>query len=169
MAWTKEGLWRLDAAKSIWEKLPGKAGVGGPAWESGLVYDSKRDRLLLPGANGRLCASSVSTNDVQVLEPAGMSNTVGLARESVYLPDFDAVLIGARPPKAADNKPRWLLYDCGQNAWKAVHLPGKDPGIGESLGLVYDPKRKLVWAMNILSQPHVLKLELGTADVVELK
>ena len=168
MAWTGEGFWRVEAAKGTWVKLPGKIG-GGPGWESGLVYDSRRDRLLLMGPNGRIVASSVSSNLVETLTPAGATNTVGFGRENVYLPEFDVVLCGAAAPKGADGKSRWLLYDCSQNAWKAIAINGNGPGAEVSLGLMYDPPRHLVWAMTILSVPHVLRLDLTTADVVALK
>jgi hypothetical protein len=37
-----------------------------------------------------------------------------------------------------------------------------------SLGLMYDPQRELVWAVNSCAQPYVLKLELQTADLKPL-
>ena len=92
----------------------------------------------------------------------------GSARESIYLPEYDVVLCGAMA-RRADGKPRWLLYDCGRNAWKGIAIPGRDPGANVSLGLMYDPRRKLVWAMSVPAIPHVLKLDLSTADVVDLK
>ena len=89
--------------------------------------------------------------------------------EAIYLPECDAVLLGARPAASPDDKPRWLLYDCTKNAWMAVHLPGADP-LGKerfnvSLGLMCDPKRRLIWAMDLLSRPYALRLDLKTADI----
>jgi len=47
------------------------------------------------------------------------------SRETIYLPELDAVLIGARV--MVDGKQLWALYDCGKNAWFGVELPGADP------------------------------------------
>ena len=62
-----------------------------------------------------------------------------------------------------------LEFDQVFGAWRGVHLAGADP-LGKerfnvSLGLMYDPKRKLVWAMDLLSRPYALKLDLNTADI----
>ena len=93
-------------------------------------------------------------------------------RETVYLPDCDAVLVGARP-SGPGGPPRWLLYDCAANAWLGVSLAGADPlgkeRFNNSLGLMYDPKRKLVWAMDLFSRPHVLALDRAGSDAGPLE
>ncbi len=38
-----------------------------------------------------------------------------------------------------------------------------------SLGLMYDPERRLIWAMNGFSRAHVLRLDRKTADVEPLE
>jgi len=176
VAWpvTGEGLWQVDAARSTWRRLPLTAKVGTAGWDvEGMAYDSRRDRLLLfaSASKGDVTACDLTSGQVALLGPAGKERAAASYREAVYLPEWDAVLIGARPAKA-DEKPRWLLYDCGKNAWFAVHLPGADP-LGKkrfnvSLGLMYDPRRKLVWAMDLLSRPYVLRLDLKTADLLAL-
>jgi hypothetical protein len=75
------------------------------------------------------------------------------------------VLLGAR--RMVDGRLLWLLYDCGRNAWRGVELPGDDP-IGKgtsgkvfhnSVGLMYDPNRRLVWAVGQHSHVHVLRFD----------
>ena len=97
------------------------------------------------------------------------------SRETIYLPESDMVLLGART--TVDGRGLWLFYDCDKNAWRAVALKGDDP-IGKgtitnvfhnSMGLMYDPVRKLVWAVGQNSQVHVLRLDLKTATVVDWK
>jgi len=170
---TEEGLWRVNAAGATCEKLPFK--VGGVGWDDpGLTYDSKRERLLLfsAGFKGKIQACDLGGGEAKMLEPAGMAGAAAASREVVYLPEHDAVLLAARPAAKPDGKPRWLLYDCAKNAWLAVHLPGPDPlgkeSFNVSLGLMYDPDRKLVWAMDLLSRPYVLNLDLKTADALPL-
>ena len=80
-------------------------------------------------------------------------------------------LVGARV--RAEDKSPWLLYDCGKNAWFAVGLAGADP-IGKgvfnnSMGLMYDPNRKLAWAVGQNSHVHVLRLDERTLKRAELK
>ena len=83
------------------------------------------------------------------------------SRETVYLPGADAVLVGAHVE--ADGKLLWPLYDCAKNAWLGVELAGADPvGKGKfnnSMGLMFDPDRKLLWAVGQNDQLFVLRFE----------
>ena len=61
-------------------------------------------------------------------------------------------------------------YDCAANRWVSLRLTGDDPKRGDkgrnvSLGMMYDPGRKLFWAVDTNSQVYVLRLDPGTADV----
>jgi hypothetical protein len=178
VAWTRtgEGLWRVEAARLTWEKIPGTEKIPAPGWdEQGMAYDSKRDRLLLFSATwkGDLRAVDLKSGQTEVLHPEGGARGAAPSREAIYLPEWDAILLGARPagepsasaPASPAEQSRWLLYDCARNAWTDVALGGADPlGKGRfnvSLGLMYDPKRHLVWAMDILSRPSVLRLNLA--------
>jgi hypothetical protein len=94
-------------------------------------------------------------------------------RETIYLPESDQVLVGARV--AVDGRLLWLVYDCAKNAWLGADLPGDDPigkgtagkAFNNSMGLMYDPNRKLVWAVGQNSHVHVLKLD-GSVPLKEL-
>jgi hypothetical protein len=54
------------------------------------------------------------------------------------------------------------------NRWISLRITGQDPsgkqGRNVSLGLMYDAKRKLFWAVDTNSQVYVLRLDLKTAD-----
>src|SRR5438067_1587678 len=67
----------------------------------------------------------------------------------------------------------WLLYDCGKNAWFGVDLGGNDPitrgSFNNSMGLMYDPGRKLVWAVGQNSEVYVLRVDFKTARLSALK
>ncbi len=177
VAWTAsgEGFWRVRAAGMTWEKLPIRGKIEPPGWDTeGLEYDSRRDRLLLFSANGGdVTSCDLNNGEVRRLQPAGSRRAAGAGmRETVYLPDCDAVLVGARP-SGSGGPARWLLYDCAANAWLGVSLLGADPlgkdRFNNSLGLMYDPKRKLVWAMDLLSRPYALALDRASSDVVPLE
>jgi hypothetical protein len=185
VAWSSQELWRVDVANRTWKKLPvtGTLPRGGPD-RHGMTYDSKRDRLLLfaRALKGDIVACDFKTGKAAALAPKGKEPTPGVpSREVVYMPDRDAVLLAARVRDEKDQM-RWLVYDCRANAWKALLLDGRDP-IGNrdatakrggavfnvSLGLMYDRKRKLVWAMNSRSHVTVLRLDLTTVDAAAPK
>ncbi len=177
VAWTQtgEGMWRVNASKMGWEKLPIQGKMAPPGWDTeGMAYDSKRNRLLLfsAGAKGDITACNAGTGELTLLDPAGKSGAAASSREAVYLPACDGVLIAARPQASPDGKSRWLFYDCAKNAWFGLHLGGADvlgkERFNPSLGIMYDPKRKLVWAMDMLSRPYALRLDMTTADVLPL-
>ena len=96
----------------------------------------------------------------------------GVAWEAIFVDDADVALVGAHVPGPA-GRPLWPVYDCGKNAWYGVELTGADPvakkAFNNSMGLMYDPARKLVWAVGQYSHVHVLRLDLKTARIVLLK
>ena len=172
-----DGLWRLDASTRVWKSLPltGVLPAKSPD-RHGMAYDSKRDRLLFFSAVGKnkgdVAAYDFKTGKAAWLNAGGKDKTVVSARETIYVHELDAVLIGAHVPGLEGNA-LWLLYDCGKNAWFGMELGGADP-IGKgtfnnSMGLMYDPNRKLVWAVGQNSHVHVLRLDLKRAGWQELK
>jgi hypothetical protein len=168
-----EGIFRLDSNTRTWKALPIVKGKKYSLPQKspdhhGLAYDSKRDRLLFfsdVGPNkGQVAAYAFKTGEVSWLEAAGAGKALAPCRETVYIPEADAVLIGARVPDA-DGNMRWLVYDCAKNAWLGVPLTGDDPigkkgAFNNSMGLMYDPARKVVWAVGQHSHVHALKLDL---------
>jgi hypothetical protein len=174
----KPGLWRLDADTRAWKPLPLTGELPAKSADRhGMAYDAKRGRLLLfsdagPRA-GNIAAYDLNSGEAKWLDPAGAKAAVEPCRETVYLPDADWVLVGARVKDAAGGW-RWLAYDCAANAWLSVDLPGDDPvgkarAFNNSVGLMYDPARKLVWAVGQHSHVHVLRLDPKSARVVRLK
>jgi hypothetical protein len=167
------GLWRLDAENRHWTPLP----VDGPLPAQrpdfhGMAFDSKRNRLLMfsmadeHGADehrGDVLAYDVKTGKSAWLDAAGKDRAVAPSRETVYLPEQDAVLIGARVE--VEGKWCWLVYDCCKNAWFALDLAGDDPieegEFNNSMGLMYDPNRGLVWAAGQNSHIHALKVSFS--------
>ena len=164
------GLWRLDAKERVWRPLELRGSLPAKSPDQhGMIFDAKRDRLLFfSGADknrGDVTAYDFSSGEARWLDATGKSLAAVHSRETVYLPDSDVVLIGARV--VVDDKLHWLVYDCATNAWRAIELPGDDPigkgtsgrSFNNSMGLMYDPNRKLVWAVGQYSHVHVLKLD----------
>jgi hypothetical protein len=168
------GLWRLAAASRRWKPLPLKGELPPKSPDHhGLAYDAKRERLLffsdLGQTGGDVTAYDLRTGEVKRLGASGKGAVP--SRETVYLPEADAVLVGAHVE--ADGKPLWPLYACSENAWFGVELTGADPvGKGpfnNSMGLMYDPGRKLVWAVGQNGDLFVLRLDPSQAKVRPLR
>ncbi len=164
----KVGLWRLKAEDKTWQPLPVKGPLFGPSSDnSGMAYDSKRDMMYFFHREGKenstMTSYSFATGDAKVLAPVRANNVQANFREAVYLPDADLVMIGATG----------LLYDCGKNAWFKTILPSDAPAITKegsyNIGVMYDPNRKLVWAVNTNSQVFSLKFDPKTATIEAVK
>jgi hypothetical protein len=161
------GLWRLEASRT-WKALPLKGEMPQTgADHHGMAYDSRRDRLLLFSDLGKhkgdVLEYDFKTGATRWLHAAGKDKALSPSRETIYLPEEDAVLIGAHAPGGS----LWLMYDCAANAWVGVELKGADPigkkAFNNSMGLMYDPQRRLVWAVGQYSHVHVLRLDVKTA------
>jgi hypothetical protein len=133
----------------------------------GMAYDSKRNRLLLFSMadknKGDVLAYDLKTGKSAWLDAAGKGQAAVPSRETVFLPEQDAVLIGARAQ--VNKRWCWLVYDCAKNAWFALDLAGDDPierdSFNNSMGLMYDPNRKLVWAAGQNSHLHALRVDFS--------
>jgi hypothetical protein len=133
----------------------------------GMAYDSKRDRLLLFSDLGKhkgdVLAYDFKTGTTRWLNSLGADKALAQSRETAYIPEADAVLIGAHAPGGS----LWPMYDCAANAWVGVELKGTDPvgtkSFNNSMGLMHDPNRGLIWAVGQHSHVHVLRLDMQSA------
>lgn len=173
----EDGLWRLDAASKTWKELPLSGTLPRKsADQHGLAFDAKRNRLLFfsnadPKTAGDVLAYDLKTAETKWLDPQGKRRGAVPSRETIYIPESDIVLIAART--RINDQSLWLAYDCAKNAWIGLKLSGTDP-IGKgtepgvfhnSLGLMYDSNRKLVWTVGQHSELTVLKLDPISASV----
>ncbi len=116
-------------------------------------------------------AYDMKTGEVRWLGPTGKCQAGVRSREAVYLPQHDAVLVG-KTITTATGQSLWLLYDCQKNAWFGVPLGGTSPlgkdGSMVSLGLMYDPIRQLVWAVDQTNRVFVLKFTPKSGSLRDL-
>jgi len=161
----RQGLWRLHAESRVWARLPLNDDLPAKSPDHhGLALDSKRSRLLFfsdtgPKA-GNVAAYDLKTGEAKWLDPPVPAKVQ--CRETVYVPEPDLVLIGGRM-KDGDGW-RWVAFDCAANVWVTLGLTGDDPvgkagAFNNSMGLMYDPERKLVWAVGQHNHVHVLRLD----------
>jgi len=185
VAWTQEGrVFRFDAARKDWIELEQKRGKlpGSAVDNSTVVYDSKRNRLVFARKgygdkakyDGELHTLDLTTGIVGKLTPQGANaaSAISYLCQIRYDPEHDLMLVGATLPPV-DGFRRTPAYDCAGNRWVSLKIIGDDPsgktGRNVSLGLMYDVKRKLFWAVDTNSNVYVLRLDVKTADVKALE
>lgn len=171
------GLWRLDAKPRVWKALPLRGELPDKSPDHhGMALDSKRGRLLLFSDVGKrkgdVCAYNLRTGEAKWLGPAGAARALVPSRETTYLPELDMVLIGGRVKDGTGWL--WLAYDCAKNAWVGLDLGGDDPvgkagAFNNSVGLMYDLARKLVWAVGQYSHVYALRIDVKSMKVKRLE
>jgi hypothetical protein len=186
VCWTEHGrLFHHRADRNAWEevKLRGDNLPGAVVDNSTVVFDSRRDRLLffrkLYGEksryDGQIHVVDWRTRQVRRLTPKGSEAAVTIPYlcQIHYDAGQDVLLVGATLPPDADGCRRTPVYDCATNRWQALKLAGDDPsgktGRNVSLGLLYDARRRLFWAVDAQSRVFVLRLDVKTADSQDLR
>jgi hypothetical protein len=172
MVWTQGYLGLFDAAARTWTRLLTKSTLPANATDgSGVAHDSKRDCLWMFSLAGYekplrdVWRCDPTTGEVQAMKPEGLAEIGGamkFCRETVYLPKLDLVLlnnfVGGKMVAYDPQKNRLLLL----NIDKAVEKQGSNLG-SYSMGMMYDPKRDLVWGMGNYKDIFVLKIDPKTA------
>ncbi len=171
-AWTKFGaLFKYDGKGDTWSevKTSGEKLIGTRCDGSGMCYDSKRDRLIMTHSNfkGDLMAVDLKTLAAKKLAPKGMAKATGhFLRETCYDASRDVVVVATRGKRRYTGPITWPVYDCAKNAWIAVEISGPNCS-GCSMGLMYDPARKNVVAVDTNSQVYILKLDMSKGKTLE--
>lgn len=143
-------LYTLPSQGAGWVRMTVKGALPGYyADNTGVVWDSKRDRLLVPRRIDnatRLFAFTFSDstwNDLAPGNSAAVTSAYDGYREVVYLPAQDRMLTMITSGSGL------LGYDCASNEWVSVPVSAGLSGLtsleNRSTTLMYDPKRNLVW------------------------
>jgi hypothetical protein len=181
VAWTKSGaVLRYVPQTGRWVelKLRGEKLPGAVVDNSTMVYDSKRNRLIFAvkgyghknSYEGQLHSLDLKTQTVGKLSPAGMTAAAAIPYlcQIRYDAGNDLLLVGGTLPPGPDGLRSTPAYDPAANKWISLAIGGKDPsgpkGRNVSLGMMYDKKRKLFWAVDTNSGVYVLRLSPKTAD-----
>lgn len=185
ICWTEPGeVFRFDAHTEQWKqlRLTGERLPGAVVDNSTVVYDSRRNRLLFARKpygdssqyDGEIHALDMDSLKVSRLSPAGKVAAAAIPYlcQLRYDAGHDLLLVGATLPAGPDGLRRTPAYDCQANKWMSLKITGDDPsgkaGRNVSLGLMYDAKRKLFWAVDTNSEVYVLRLEPASAEMHDL-
>jgi hypothetical protein len=182
VAWAKKvrsddfGLWLFDRENG-WSDLEPKGKLHSCYCDSdGMVYDSKRDRLLLgwgggygKRGDGTITAFDFKTKTVEKITPGNLDlgQTSG-TREMVYVPEADLVLFGSEGCLVGDPKTGKRLtriYDCRKNRY--FLLDGGPVAYGHSAGWMYDPKRRCAYVITYRGECWAMRLEPGTLSLLD--
>ena len=170
------GLWLFDREKG-WIDLEPRGKLFVPYCDShGLVYDSKRDRMIFSGvgggyskkSSGNLLTFGFATKAVEALTPenADLAKT-GCARELAYVEHADWLLIGEQlrqgDPKTGKRYTR--VFDCARN--KMFLLDAGPVPDGYSVGWMYDAKRKLVYSLTTGGEAWVMRIDPGSGKLLD--
>jgi hypothetical protein len=124
------GVYRLDVAGRKWNRLNEPGARPRNLYEtSSLVYDSRRDQIILHGGGPQrdeLWRFRLSGGQWEKLEPefapgAGAKPPVCL-REAVYIPGEDAVLTSGMPAGTKEDPALWA-YRVAENRWHKLSIP----------------------------------------------
>jgi len=170
------GLWLFDRQKG-WKDLEPTGKLYRPYCDSeGMVYDSRRDRMILgwgggyaKKGDGSITTFGFETRKLGRLLPANIAlGKLRNTREMVYLDHADCVLFGSTPHVHGDPKtPKrtTVVYDCARNRY--LLLDAGEVPYGHSTGWMVDPSRKLVYVFTYRGAAHALRLDPQTATLLE--
>lgn len=190
VCWDKQGrIHRFDAKAAAWIEieLSGDKLPGAYVDNSTICYDPKRDRVLMIGTpgyrhpySGQVWAVQLPGGKVTELSPAGMdqAHRFNNVDRCCFVPSADMMLLGTYIKDAGDRTPT-PAYDCAGNRWITLNVKystGERYGRTtrafpntRSDGMMFDPKRNLIWGTDTNSQVYVLRLEPDTAGIKPLQ
>jgi len=184
ICWTQEGkLFKFDHDHREWSELTltGVKLPGAVVDNSTLAYDSKRDRLNFfrkpygdktkyDGVIHTVDMTTMTVSTLPVVNPQPAS-AVNYLCQIRYDEANDVLLVGNT--LTIGEEKRTPVYDLAKNEWQTWKITGDDPngksGRNVSLGLMYDAKRKLFWAVDTKSNVFALRLKREEADAQAMK
>ena len=157
---------RYDPKRKAWEAVELKGQLPEPRVDhSTMVYDSKRDRLLLlccdygKKPNGQVWELDLATMAAHTLNPVNMAAAAGKAYQidrACYVPDADLMLLCTLLPGGEGDVRRHIAYDCERNRWVSLRInygrdkrgPVAPTAVRRSVGLACDARRKRIWGVD---------------------
>lgn len=179
VCWTHDGrLFRFEGTEWVEKPLTGAKLPGSVVDNSTVVYDSNRERLIFARKpygdktpfSGELHEVSLKTWTAAAITPEGKEGAADIPYLCQIRYDHinDVFLVGGTLKPDENLVRRTPAYDPAKNRWVSLKITGDDPsgktGRNVSLGMMYDAKRRVFWAVDTNSQVYVLKLDVAMAD-----
>ncbi len=172
IAWESGFLGLFDAEKMAWKKLPvtGKIPPVIHGDCNNMTWDPKRKCVWMSATksfsagSGQMWKYELDGGKLTAMNPKGIERLGWMSRirETCYLPKQDLVLHNVFC------NDRQVAYDPAKNRWVTLSIPQNIKGLGGvGLGMMYDPKRDLVWAAESQKRMHVLKVDSKTLKITE--
>ncbi len=187
VGWCDSSAWLLDAKTLQWKRLEVKGKMPGTTVDScGMVYDTKRDRMLLltlggyaKPYDGQIHSLDMKTLEVSALSPEGMDASKSwriFLREMAYDPTADMVICPQLLNRGGKHIAEKILgYDAASNRWVLITTPGatEKPFMHNSvcMSIAYDAKRGLFWCGDASwnGTMWVLRFDRAKAEIMPLK
>jgi hypothetical protein len=177
------GLWLFDRKRG-WVDLEPKGRLFGPYCDAhGMVFDSRRYRMIMGGvgggyertSDGTFLAFNFASRTLETLSPANAAwAKTRNAREMAYVEHADWVLIGDlyRQGDEKTGKLYTRVYDCAKNRMLLLDAgdlgANRDPReLSYSSGWMYDAQRKLAYVFTIRGEAWALRIEPQAAKLLE--
>jgi hypothetical protein len=169
-------IYLLEVANRNWKRLSqGQPAPQNLYEQTSLVYDSKRDQVILHGAGkdrDELWIFEMATRRWKNMQPRVAAPEGGAppvcSREAVYIPEEDAFLTYGG--SASDSHPlsEMWVYEISQNAWHRVEMSWGPKAeafreANQNRAMVYDPRHGIV--LLVLGRAG----DVGKASVYALK
>jgi hypothetical protein len=197
LRYTKHGMlgwygdaWLLDEKTMQWSPVKPQGKLCGAGVDScGMVYDSKRDRMLFATLggyarpyDGQIYALDMNNSQVTQLNPEGALGAnspikwTPFLREVTYLPESDLFIWASRYNFNGKPVPdQFMAYDAGKNRWVGIKLPlqaGARPFdlAGVCTSIHFDAKRGLIWGCDAAwdGGVWVLRFDAAKAEITPL-
>jgi hypothetical protein len=182
LAWTPDGLFKLESRAGPWVKVTPTAMGGAALPQMGpdnqtAVYEPSGNRVLFlsstGAAKGEVYEYSLANDTLRALNPAGKTdlaaNMSGFIREAALMPGTQLVFcaIGFQTPAdVTAGVTRVPVYDAAANRWSAWLLNAQS--YGNSFAVVSDPAHARIWGLGQTNEVFLLKLNAATADIETL-
>ena len=151
-----KAIYLLDVGHKRWKRLSeGQPSPQNLYEQTSLVYDSKRDQVILHGAGQKrdeLWVFDIGSQRWKnllpvVLKPSGAAPPV-CDREAVYIPEEDVFLTYRGSSNSNDGPAVWA-YTPSENGWRGVTIPWTTDATtaataNQNRAMVYDPARGLI-------------------------
>jgi len=180
----RSGIWHCTVKKveengsvrysAHWKQVIKKAPSSGYDLKGTLVYDSKRNRLVVLKTSNYMDIIDLNAMKVGRIKPK--SGRVAHYREAIYIPGQDVIFA----PNGYKKK-GYSVYRCAENKWVRVDIASPvvrstdgrgrkhsrvQPDAGEDTVIKYDPVHKIIFRYGLGNTVHLMRYDDKSVKVI---